>query len=153
MTPSHWTVLKCRHQVEKCKKVYGVRFEEDNMPWRHIRLTKTCWFFGKIFSTNIKTKRLVVGCGFCTFGDPLNLQLVRIVQSRTHSKPFMSHSHASASCTPLSFKAKIYLKFRRSPLHPLISSTFFVKFFPTHWIGSFPGHGIPLGLFHHWLHN
>ena len=50
----------------------------------------------------IFTERLVVGCGFCTFGDPLNLQLVRIVQSRTHSKPFMSHSHASASCTPLS---------------------------------------------------
>ena len=25
------------------------------------------------------TKRLVVGCGFCTFGDPLNLQVVRIV--------------------------------------------------------------------------
>ena len=50
----------------------------------------------------INTERLVVGCGFCTFGDPLNLQLVRIVQSRTHSKPFMSHSHASASCTPLS---------------------------------------------------
>ena len=49
-----------------------------------------------------ETERLVVGCGFCTFGDPLNLQLVRIVQSRTHSKPFMSHSHASASCTPLS---------------------------------------------------
>ena len=43
-----------------------------------------------------------MGCGFCTFGDPLNLQLVRIVQSRTHSKPFMSHSHAFASCTPLS---------------------------------------------------
>ena len=31
------------------------------------------------------TERLVVGCGFCTFGDPLNLQLVRIVQSRTHN--------------------------------------------------------------------
>ena len=31
------------------------------------------------------SERLVVGCGFCTFGDPLNLQLVRIVQSRTHN--------------------------------------------------------------------
>ena len=35
--------------------------------------------------TQNKTKRLVVGCGFCTLGDPLNLQLVRIVQSRTHN--------------------------------------------------------------------
>ena len=33
----------------------------------------------------ISSERLVVGCGFCTFGDPLNLQLVRIVQSRTHN--------------------------------------------------------------------
>ena len=31
------------------------------------------------------SKRLVVGCGVCTFGDPLNLQLVKIVQSRTHN--------------------------------------------------------------------
>ena len=31
------------------------------------------------------TKRLVVGCGFCMFGDLLNLQLVRIVQSRIHN--------------------------------------------------------------------
>ena len=59
-----------------------------------------CCFFLIVFVS--LSERLVVGCGFCTFGDPLNLQLVRIVQSRTHSKPFMSHSHASASCTPLS---------------------------------------------------
>ena len=62
--------------------------------WSFVDLKRSWLFF---FS-----ERLVVGCGFCTFGDPLNLQLVRIVQSRTHSKPFMSHSHASASCTPLS---------------------------------------------------
>ena len=33
------------------------------------------WFF----VVQKETKRLVVGCGFCTFGDPLNLQLVRMI--------------------------------------------------------------------------
>ena len=46
----------------------------------------TNWGFDSLKSnTRYLSERLVVGCGFCTFGDPLNLQLVRIVQSRTHN--------------------------------------------------------------------
>ncbi len=54
-----------------------------------------------------------MGCGFCTFGDPANPQLVRVVQSTTHNStalPCICLTYSSLICSFHCHTNRNYLK-------------------------------------------